>query len=57
MALAHVHDTMTPNQKSAERELLAHAEPASTESQKVVRIKRNATTRQSMLETLDQLKY
>lgn len=57
VALAHVHDTMTPNEKSAERELVAHGEPASTESQKVVRIKRNATTKQSMLEALDQLKY
>jgi len=56
VATAHVHDTMTPNEKSAERDLVAHSEPGPNQSQKVVRIKRNAATKQSMLEALEQLK-
>ncbi len=57
VAASHVHDMMTPTEKFAERELLAPSSSEATKNQKVVKLKREASSKKSMLDALEHLKF
>lgn len=56
VAEGHIYDMMTPVEKAAEKELVAHCVSETKPTQKVVRLKRDALSKNSMLNALDQIK-
>jgi hypothetical protein len=57
VAASHVHDMMTPTEKFAERELLAPSCSEAVKKQKVVKLTRAASSKKSMLDALEHLKF
>ena len=55
VAAAHILDSMTPDERAAERELSLQTLERSGTTNKVVRLKRDVSSKASMLDALDRL--